>query len=139
MTNAAVMKEANEKLRASAIECIDNGAPVQVPELSYGSAWAQGDVALWRHENLPAGASRMDYPKDGQIAPGESKGSRHQIAKEFPVEFYRIDDNDDLSDIFLVATGPFVLAHPEHADCTFQAGIYRVCHEQNEMRERVLD
>ena len=139
MTTA--INTAGNALRQSAAEKIDNGAPVIVPELQVGYMWAQGDVGVLRIDSLPREAHKEPMPPTGQIAPGNTKGSRHCIAQEHQghVEFYRVNDRDALSDVCLKALKPWRLEHPEHADCTFEAGTYRILHQQNEQMERVRD
>jgi len=135
------IQTANETLRASALESIDNGAHVDVPAMQPGMCWAQGDVGVLCLAELPRGAGPMDWPAGGKVAPGTTKGSRHIVPDEFRavVSFHRVSDGDPLSDIAVVADSPWTLTHPEHGDCTFQAGTYRLVHQQNELRERVMD
>ncbi len=135
------IQQANEALRTRSHECIDNGAAVDVPAMQPGTCWAQGDVGVLRLAELPAKSKKTEWPMNGQVAPGNTKGSRHIVPDEFrgAVQFYRVSDGDDLSDLAVEAKEPWTLTHPEHGDCTFQAGTYRLVHQQNEQRERVRD
>lgn len=134
-----------EKLNASAAESIDNSQPVTVPEaMSVGDMLPQGDIGLHMIAELPSAASRIGEPWKGdfQLAPGNSKGSRHMIPQRFEgvVKIYRVSDGDPLSDLAIEADGKFDLTHPEHADhIGYPPGVYRVRHQQNAQRERVLD
>lgn len=131
------------ELRTASDECIDNGAAVNVPAaMSPGDMLPQGDIGLLMLDSLPSGAVEIDPPQGGQLAPGNTKGSRHCIPERFhgSLKFYRVQDGDDLSDLAIEASEPFDLEHPEHADhIGYPAGIYRVRHQQNELRQRVID
>lgn len=142
MTNIA---EQAQTLRASSSECIDNDRPVQVPAaMSPGDMLPQGDIGLLMLESLPSDWQQIEWPKEGdmQLAPGTTQGSRHTIPRRFKnaVLLYRITDGDQLSDLGLLARALFDLEHPEHADHVgYPAGVYRVRHQQNAQRERVID
>lgn len=133
------IKTAGEKLRASATERIDCNQPVTVPEMQPEQCWAQGDIGVVRLDRLPDDAKKIHRPAGGQVAPGTTQGSRHCIPEDAPVTYYQVSDGDPLSDLCLVADGPWTLTHPEHAHCTFEAGTYRLIHQQNEQRQRVID
>ena len=78
---------------------------------------------------------------DFQIAPGNTKGSRHIIPGRCmgSVTVYDVSV-DDLCDTAIVTTAPIDLRHPEHGDhIGYPPGTYLVRHEQNEQRQRVLD
>lgn len=136
-----------KKLRKSSHECIDNSKPIHVPEaMAPGDMLPQGDIGLLLLEftEVPASWAEFEWPKEGdmQLAPGNTKGSRHTIPRKYAscVRLFRINDGDPLSDMGLLASGTFDLEHPEHADhLGYSAGVYRVRHQQNEQRMRVVD
>lgn len=134
-----------DELRQSSDECIDNSEPVRVPAaFAPGDMLPQGDIGLQMLDQLPSSWREDTWPAQGdlQLAPGQSKGSRHMIARKFAthIRIFRIDDGDALSDLGIEASEPFDLTHPEHADhLGYPAGVYRVRHQQNEQRERVID
>ena len=137
---SANISEIGNQLRQAAAERIDCGAPQVVPTMSPGQGFAQGDVGIIMLDALPQSARKIGAPQGRQIAPGNTKGSRHIVDAANEVKFFRVDDGDMLSDLALDATASgFTLRHPEHADVTFPSGIYRIVHQQNEKRERVLD
>ena len=124
---------------ASAIEQIDSSEPVQMPDMSVGDMYAQGDIGLQLVDRLPDGAKVRKVPKgDYQIAPGNTKGSRHIIPARCMADVTVYDVQvDDLCDTALVTQAPIDLLHPEHGDhLGYAAGIYLVRHEQNEQRQR---
>lgn len=139
-----MIAELNE-LRATS-EAIDNSKPIQVPSaMAPNDMLPQGDIGLLMLESLPGGCEELSDPfenGDLQLAPGNTRGSRHMIPVKFKrsIKVYLIRDGDPLSDLCIEATEPFDLTHPEHADhLGYPPGIYRVRHQQNAQRERVLD
>ena len=134
-----------EMLRTSCDEAIDNGLPIEVPSaMAPGDMLPQGDIGLLMLDKLPSDWTPIDWPQDGdvQLAPGNTRGSRHTIPRLYRdgVQLYRITDGDPLSDLGLRATECFDLRHPEHADhLAYPPGVYRVRHQQTAERERVLD
>lgn len=140
-----MITEQIEKLRSSCDECIDNGEPVQIPAaMAPGDMLPQGDIGLLMLDELPEDWHDIPWPGSGdmQLAPGNTRGSRHTIPRRFAphIKLFRVNDGDHLSDLGLLADAPFDLEHPEHADhLGYPAGVYRVRHQQNAQRERVLD
>ena len=123
-------------------ESIDTGKPLRIPaDMEIGDMYPQGDIGLLRIKALPKGSTRLDWKSgDYQLAPGNTQGSRHCIPAKSNVAVFRVDDRDGLSDLCLVADAPFDLTHPEHAHhLGYPAGTYRVLHQQNEQRQRVVD
>ena len=137
------------KLRESSSECIDNGAPVQVPEaMAPGDMLPQGDIGLLviaeDPSDVPSNWTPIEWPAAGdmQLAPGNTKGSRHTIPRKYArhVRLFRINDGDQLSDLGIANLAPFDMEHPEHADhLGYPSRVYRVRHQQNAQRERVID
>ncbi len=59
---------------------------------------------------------------------------------EFNIRFFCIGVGDGLADLGIEVSVSFDLTHLEHADrLGYPAGVYRVRHQQNEQRERVID
>lgn len=138
VTKVATAKQAIKRLRKSSHECIDCNQPVTVPTMQPGMMWAQGDVGVLRIAELPRGAKKAERTENGQVAPGNTQGSRHCVREEQGVTWYRFG-GDGLSDIAIEADRPWTLTHPEHAHCTFEPGLYQFIHEQNEQNQRVRD
>lgn len=134
-----------EQLKSACSESIDNGQPIKVPEaMAFGDMLPQGDIGLLMLESISPNWEQIDWPKEGdlQLAPGNSKGSRHTIPRKYKhlIRLYRVNDGNPLSDLGIKADGKFDLEHPEHADhLGYPEGIYRVHHQQNAQRERVMD
>lgn len=133
------IKEAAEQLRSASENRTAKHTVLHTMEAD--TMWAQGDVGILRLSALPEGAEAIPMPDGGQVAPGTSKGSRHCIsqADHAHIQMYRVSDGDRLSDLALVAEKPWTMEHPEHGWATCPAGPYRLLHEQNEARERVID
>lgn len=132
-------------LRDFSDKAIDSGQPVEISAaFAPGDMLPQGDIGLLMLGQFPGGVVpvEVDETKPLQLAPGTSRGSRHCIPARClgSIRLYHIDDGDDLSDLVIEALGTFDLEHPEHADhIGYPAGIYRVRHQQNAARERVID
>jgi len=139
------IQQSIQKLEASALESIDNGASHQMPEaFAPGDIYWQGDVGLLMLEQLPRGAVLRSerWKSDLQLAEGNTKGSRHCIPIRFEpsVQVHQHGTNDILDGDVLVASKPFDLVHPEHGDhIGYPPGVYRVRYQQNAERERVRD
>jgi len=132
--------QALETLKQCASERINCGDPQTIEVMYPGDAFRQGDIFIVMLESLPEAATKMDAPEGRQVAPGNTRGSRHCVEATDDVTFYRVFDGDDLSDTIVDASSAgFTLRHPEHADVTVPCGTYRIVHQQNERNERVLD
>jgi len=141
--SGSVMMDKEIEAMQTLTEEIDLSKAVQVPPLEMGDIFPQGDIALTMIKSLPSKKTPVSWAGgDMQLAPGTTRGSRHCIPGKFSsdVSIYRINDGDVLSDLVLEARAPFDLTHPEHADhLGYLAGFYRVVHQQNEQRQRILD
>ena len=137
------IKEHISVLRSMSDECINSSEPYQVPSsIAPGDMIPQGDIGLLVLKEPCVGDLVEWAGGDFQLAEGNTKGSRHTIPARFSdvVSVFRINDGDNLSDLSIVATEQFDLVHPEHADhIGYPPGCYRVRHQQNAQRERVLD
>ena len=131
--------KALQLLEASALESIDNGAPVTLAEgqMVVNDMIAQGDIGVIMLAAVPRGLKPSPAPAGGQVAPGNTMGSRHTITDP-GVTFYETT-GDVLSTYVVESTEGFTLRHPEHANITFPKGVYRLTHQQNEQHQRVLD
>ncbi len=98
--------------------------------------WArQGDIAVQRVDEEP----RTKRTADRQLAPGNTKGSRHIL--EGKVDAYE-GGGDLLEGPLLIARERFTVTHPEHAHISLPSGTYRVTYQrdlQMEERARVMD
>lgn len=130
------IKEAGNQLRKAA-ETVTETKHVKLPEMKPGQMFAQGDVGILRIVQLPERNRKIDRPVNGQVAPGNTKGSRHCV-DECDAQFYRFQ-GDPLSDLCIEAREVWTLRHPEHGHVTLEPGLYQFVHQQNERRERVLD
>lgn len=100
----------------------------------------QGDIYLLVVE---ANHSKGKKIKDRQLAPGNTKGSRHIV--EGKVKLYEGNIVDDefgsaLTGPVIVADERFTVTHPEHADVSLPSGTYQVGYQADpRTRERVAD
>lgn len=129
-------------LRDSATKRKGFDGPASAAGMTVGDQICQGDIALVMIDVLPAQITDMKWPDGGQLAPGSTKGSRHCIPEKFreSIALFTVNDDNELSDVCIVASEPFCLVHPEHGDYVdIPRGAYRVYHQQNAKRQRVLD
>lgn len=82
--------------------------------LAPGDWHAQGDVILLCLGKLPADAIKCK--PDPKLAPGESRGSRHEISKDTLqfCEFYARDNPDVLTGKVFVTSDKVEVTHPDH-------------------------
>lgn len=132
----ATVQAANHAIRKAAEKA--KHRHVTVPEMRVGQMFCQGDVGILAVRTLPKGATKIDRPPNGQVAPGNTKGSRHCIDGSEAVTYYRFP-GDPLSDMGIESAETWTLRHPEHGHATFGPGRYQLIHQQNEQRQRVLD
>lgn len=134
-----------EELRRSSHERIDCSQPHTMPEFEVGDIYWQGDIGLLRIDHLPENAKLREGAWNGdlQLAEGNTRGSRHCIPHEYEstTEVYDAPTSDILDGPVLRFGVPTPMTHPEHADhIGYQAGsFFRVRHQQNAARERVID
>lgn len=106
-----------------------------VRTVSEGDEIRQGDIYLYpvnsRPDNLKA-----EQTLNRQLAPGESKGSRH-IVDSAKVQIFDKKDSGPLDGPTIIAEERFVVTHPEHADVSCPAGIYNVTYQRDHMKEEL--
>lgn len=109
-----------------------------VPQMEPGNYIPQGDVNLFVIDRLPTNA--IPAKPQSQLAPGNSKGSRHCIRESCMqnVEFYKVDrTSNPLQGPILLFTGPVIIEHPEHGDQTWPAGTVMVVGYQRSYAEEL--
>ena len=137
MTTATKMME---QIRKHGKQVADD-SPRTVGDLVAGDFTAQGDVMFWRLGELPSGCT--PYSTVSQLAPGNTKGSRHCIleADLQHCEFYVLPNANPLQGPIIKAAKPITVEHPEHGNQTLPAGNWLVTYQRahaNELR-RVAD
>lgn len=124
MDAAKVMENIIETGRTAA-----NDSAVRVGALAVGDHTSQGDVNFTLLASVPQGAVQLENPS-AQLAPGTTKGSRHCIEKFDGLTMYRLQNPSVLQGPVILATQPFTVAHPEHGDQTFPAGVWFVTYQR---------
>ena len=123
--------EAFEKVRES-VESIANDAPQGFPEAASIGDWhRQGDIQITKSEKMTG----LKPSKTNQLAPGNSKGSRH-LADGDIIVYERSGD---------ALTGPYLevgekggrVSHPEHGDCILPPNSCYVISYQRMMAEEI--
>lgn len=92
-----------------------------VRTMQIGDVARQGDIYI---ERVDDGYERGGEIADRQLAPGNSKGSRHVVCDGPQV--FEARSTDPLHGPVIVAKERFTVAHPEHADVSLPSGTYRV-------------
>lgn len=106
-----------------------------VRTIEVGQCARQGDIYI---ERVGDDYHRGEEIQDRQLAPGNSKGSRHVVAGE--VEVFAAPTQDDLlHGPVIVAEQRFTVTHPEHADVSLPSGIYRVGYQLDPRRMRRVE
>jgi hypothetical protein len=110
-----------EQIAQHAIEHADDSTRVITPVV--GQYIPQGDVNLLVVSAIPTGMRRVEKP-DRQLAPGNTRGSRHCIAEAHMahVEFYEWTDPNPLEGPGLKFLQDTLIEHPEHGDQLWPAG-----------------
>lgn len=112
-----------------------------VSEMKIGQVARQGDIYV---ERVKA-ASKGREIASRQLAPGETKGSRHIVADSSEVRIYESAAplgrrRDYQRGPAIEARGDLCIQHPEHAWIRLPAGDYQVWYQNDWVREqRVRD
>lgn len=125
--------EVIEKIKSDAEKHTNEPRFVRV--VSEGDEIRQGDIYLYPVNDAPTDLeSKQSVTR--QLAPGESKGSRH-IVETPSVKIFNKKNPGPLDGPTLIAEERFVVTHPEHADISCPAGIYRVTYQRDHMKEEM--
>lgn len=88
----------------------------------------QGDVYIWLRSKLPNGAKPVKAVS--QLAPGETKGSRHCLDSLDGVDMFATSDADALQGPFIRLACERVVEHPEHGNWRLPAGLYEITYQR---------
>jgi hypothetical protein len=106
-----------------------------IEEMAVGHHVRQGDIYVEMIEKISLSAKPTD---NMQLAPGESKGSRHTV---FGCKVYEIKHSPNRENPILL--GPqisskerFTVSHPEHADFSMPPGNYQVIYQMDYATKR---
>jgi hypothetical protein len=109
-------------------EVIISNKPQVFPEAaSDGDVFRQGDVYIFRRDKLPRGAKATAVSL--QLAPGDTKGSRHCLDSSEGVEMYHVN-GDALQGPFLSLSSTRTITHPEHGHVICPPGVYEVTYQR---------
>lgn len=110
-----------------------------VRTIKIGEWVRQGDINIQRVERSAVKGKEI---KDHQLAPGNTKGSRHILETGKRVRILSPGLNDPLQGPFIVAQERFTVTHPEHSNISLPSGSYAVTYQRDlaqENRARVMD
>jgi hypothetical protein len=122
------------------IEVIISDKPQRFSEAaSENDYFRQGDVMVWFKEKVPLGFSKSKAVT--QLAPGNTKGSRHCLDCLDGVTIMTKKDGDALQGPLLVITQERTITHPEHGDIICPPGVYEITYQRAyaEVLRRVAD
>lgn len=112
-------------------------------------AFAQGDVYIvFLGETMEAakGPGKLDAITvtefQQQLAPGDTQGSRHELAHADGVVMYRRNSAQECDGPILHLTKPNDITHPEHGNLVnIPPGVYGIVYQQtgDQLRRRVRD
>lgn len=106
-------------------------------ELSIHQMVRQGDIYIQRVADT---YGRGERTEDRQLAPGNTKGSRHVVEGAVVYRPTEEQGRDPMHGPVVVADAPWRVTHPEHCDYELPAGTYRVGYQMDpRTRERVMD
>lgn len=112
-----------------------------VKNMKVGQVVRQGDVYLKMIKSPEIDESYAEY-RNNQIAPGNTKGSRHIVSgnvKMFIKKEMSRQDNATTGPV-ISASEEFCVTHPEHAHMQLPAGDYQVTYQLNfAQQHRVRD
>lgn len=104
---------------------------------------SQGDISIWKVEDLKDLPSLSPCEPFYQLAPGTSRGSRHCLDKDSVAnaKFYKLDYPTALQGGVWCNEEETLVTHPEHGDQILDPGIYFVTYQRQyaEDLKRIAD
>jgi hypothetical protein len=115
----------------SSVEKIKNDNDQRFPEAaSFGDYIRQGDVHVELIEKVPENSSLQTEPSN-QVAPGNTKGSRHILSSLDGVEIYILNSSTELQGPIVKTIKETTLTHPEHGDWILPANrVYAITYQR---------
>lgn len=107
----------------------------------------QGDIYIWGHKELPEDLLTVNDPTP-QLAPGNTRGSRHVLDSLEGVTVLRSRFAGELRGPFLLIRQPRVITHPDHSHVQLPLlldgpdgpyAIYEITYAQEWSGARALD
>jgi hypothetical protein len=112
-----------------------------IPQLKSGEFVSQGDINFICLTTIPKDAVLIPTPQ--QLAPGNSRGSRHCIKASdlHKVKAYRLPNPNPIQGPILEFLGEVTIEHPEHGDQLWTPCIVAVTYQRKHAEElrRVQD
>jgi hypothetical protein len=97
---------------------------------SVGDAVRQGDIYITKLKAVPKEAKLMKVPA-AQLAPGNTRGSRHILKSLEGVKMYSIGDSRNIyNGPIIEATQEIEIDHPEHGNWICPPGVYGVSYQR---------
>ena len=131
------MQEHGKKVASNTVCTVSAEALTDIP---YGKKFArQGDLYFAKLAQIPLGSRPWPFPH-GQLAPGNTQGSRHCVDITH-VHLWLLPDPTALDGPIIDAPNGVEITHPEHGNHVYPPGIYQVTFQRayaDELR-RVID
>lgn len=99
----------------------------------------QGDICVLRllSRERPDLQQAGKRTAERQLAPGNTKGSRHVVASSVECEIYAPHDSADaLQGPVIIARSRLLVEHPEHGHLDLPPGFYQVTYQRDYAKER---
>lgn len=109
------------------------------PKLNYYETTAQGDINITRFKSLDEFPELVEVPYlvNHQLAPGNSKGSRHCLDPDSVknAKFYKLAKPNAIQGPVFVNDQETLVTHPEHGNQILEPGIYFVTFQTQHAEE----
>lgn len=147
MATATVSKsksaaDAIKRVQTSAEKICRQDTQVFPEAATDGDTFRQGDIYVIFREKMPKGYSKTEIV-NGQLAPGDTMGSRHILNSLENVEMFKKNDAGMFDGPVIKLKKSNTITHPEHGHLSCPAGIYEISYQRNlnavEQEERVRD
>lgn len=111
--------------------------------IANGNPSAQGDINIWKVDSLDDLPSLEECKPFYQLAPGETRGSRHCLDEDSVkgATFYKLTKPTALQGGVWVNEAETLVTHPEHGNQLLDPGIYFVTYQRQYAEElrRIAD
>ena len=123
-------KSARKLAGPAAAEFIANDGEQVFEIMDVGDVVRQGDIYITRIQSLPRGAKLV--PSKAQLAPGETRGSRHCLRSLDGLQMYQVEHANVLDGPIIVAKQGCAIDHPEHGNIVLNepGGIYAITYQR---------
>ena len=127
MDDVAAVSTTAEKIKSDETQRFPEAASV-------GDFARQGDVFITLIDRVPAGCTLVKKPS-AQLAPGNTRGSRHCIQSLRGVKVYQLKEPSAYDGPIIESKNEMTIDHPEHGNWILPAGCYAISYQRTEDSE----